>query len=65
MITISERKASIEHFDSLVSVSETVMIFLLSKKQLRIFGNNLRITLYTKDEVWIEGEIRQVIIDEH
>lgn len=65
MITISERKASIEHFDSLVSVSETAMIFLLFHKQLRIFGNNLRITLYTKDEVWIEGEIRQVIIDEH
>jgi len=64
MISISERKAAIEHFNSLVSVSDTLMIFLLPKKRLSIFGKHLRVSLYTKDEVWIEGEIKQVIFDE-
>lgn len=64
MITISEKRAGIEKFDSLVSVSESAMVFLLPKKKLSIFGQQLKVILFTSDEVWIEGEIKQVILDE-
>lgn len=64
MITISQNRASIERFDSLVSVNENTMVFTLSHKKLSILGQHLRVVMFTSEEVWIEGEIKQVILDE-
>ncbi len=64
MITISEKRASIEKFDSLVSVTETAMVFQLPRKKMSIFGKHLKVILFTSEEVWIEGEIDQVILNE-
>ena len=64
MITISENRASIERFDSLLTVNETQMIFLLPERRLTIQGEHLRVALFTKEEIWIEGMIRQVKFDE-
>lgn len=64
MITISDKRASIERFDSLVSVNETAMVFLLPHKKMSIFGNHLKVVFFTSDEIWIEGEIKQVMLDE-
>ena len=41
MITIPQNRASIERFDSLLSVSSNMMVFLLPNRKLTIVGHHL------------------------
>ncbi len=64
MITISNKKASIAGVQSIISIIETKMIFKLKNKICTITGNYLRVVMYTPEEIWIDGDIKQVIFDE-
>lgn len=64
MITLSDKIASITQYQSLLSVNENVMVFKLRHHQLSLFGNNLKVIFFSKEEVLIEGKIMQVIFDE-
>ncbi len=64
MITISNRRASIENVQSLQSVNENKMEFLLKDKKMILLGKYLRVVMFTVEEIWIDGDIEQVIFDE-
>lgn len=65
MITLTDKIASITQYQSLLSVNENVMVFQLRHHQLSLFGHNLKVIYFSKEEVWIEGKIMQVIFDEN
>lgn len=65
MITLTDKIASITQYQSLHSVNENVMVFQLKHHQLSLFGQNLKVIYFSKEEVWIEGKIMQVIFDEN
>lgn len=65
MVTLSDKIVSITQYQKLVSIDENAMIFKLKHRQLSLFGKNLKVIYFSKEEVWIEGKIMQVIFDEN
>lgn len=64
MVTLSDKIASITQYQSLLSVNENAMVFKMKHHQLSLYGQNLKVIFFSKEEVWIEGKIIQVIFDE-
>ncbi len=64
MIVVTDKRACVEQFDSLAHVSNHLMVFNLKKKKMSIIGDHLKVVMFTSEEVWIDGNIQQVVYEE-
>lgn len=62
MFFYDENILHVGNFKKVLYVENEVIIILLIKKRLEIYGNNLLIIELNDDELYIQGEIKEVDI---
>ena len=62
MFFYDENILHVGNFKKVLYVENELIIFLLIKKRLEIYGNNLLIIELNDDELYIQGEIKEVDI---
>ena len=62
MFFYDENILHVGNFEKVLYVENELIIILLIKKRLEIYGNNLLIIELNDDELYIQGEIKEVDI---
>ena len=62
MFFYDENILHVGNFKKVLQVENELIIILLIKKRLEIYGNNLLIIELNDDELYIQGEIKEVDI---